>query len=52
MMDRSFARGLGIGLVALPVVDFMRGLPLIGRSMLMIFVVAGLVLLVWSFIRR
>lgn len=50
-MDKSFVRGLGIGLVMVAVIDQLRRLPLIGGEMTLISVVLGIILLVWSFFR-
>lgn len=50
-MDKSFVRGLGIGLVMVAVIDQLRRLPLVGGEMTLICVVVGIVLLVWSFFK-
>ena len=50
-MDKSMMRGIGIGLVCVPIVDVLRGLPLLGGYMTTVAVVGGVVLIVMSMTR-
>jgi len=51
-MAKDLLIGLGLGLILYPVADYLRQIPFVGRYVVLLFVIVGIVFLVKGYMHK